>query len=92
MTATTTRAWLYVRGVESIRVVIDGASVVIYGPGGRFSHSRFGEEMDAALHQADVEHSLVLDGWTLEQLTTERRVTPAQKRPIERRSSLRLVE
>ena len=71
--------------------MIDGTAVALHGPGGRFSHSRLGDEMDATLYQAAVEQSLVQDGWTLEQLTTERRVTN-QPRPVERRaSSLRLV-
>ena len=48
--------------------------------------------MDATLHQAAVEQSLVLQGWTLEQLTTERRVAiPQARRDVERRSALRLV-
>lgn len=91
MTASTTRAWLFVRGPESIRIVIDGTSVAVYGPGTRVSQSDFGEEMDAALHQAAVEQSLVLDGWTLERLTTERRVGPATPRPGDRRGGMRLV-
>ena len=92
----TNSAWLYVRGPESVRVVLDGTDVAIYGPGTRVSHSRFDYAIDAALHQATVEQSLVLDGWTLEALTTERRAplhssqhtAPAIER---RRTALRLV-
>lgn len=91
MTATSTRAWLYVRGAESVRIVIDGTAVAVYGPGGRVNHSRLGDEMDATLHQAAVEQSLVHDGWTLEQLTTERRVTIQPPRVERRASSLRLI-
>ena len=92
MNATTTRAWLFVRGPESIRIVIDGMSVAVYGPGTRVSHSHFGEEIDAALHQAAVEQSLVLDGWTLERLTTERRVPGAPAvTHAERRGPIRLI-
>jgi hypothetical protein len=49
--------------------------------------------MDATLHQADVEQVLVLDGWTLERLTTERRSAHLHRSPRhpERRSNLRLV-
>ena len=87
-----TRAWLFVRGSESVRIVIDGTSVGVYGPGSRFSHSRFGEAMDATLHQAAVEQSLVLDGWTLERFTTERRSNTEAPVNVERRQSvLRLV-
>jgi hypothetical protein len=87
-----TRAWLFVRGSESVRIVVDGASMGVYGPGSRFSHSRFDESMDAALHQAAVEQELVLDGWTLEHFTTERRTQAADDVDIERRqTALRLV-
>ena len=87
-----TRAWLFVRGSESVRIVIDGTSVGVYGPGSRFSHSRFGEPMDATLHQAAVEQALVLDGWTLERFTTERRTHADDVVDIERRQTpLRLV-
>ena len=86
------QAWLFVRGSESVRIVIDGTSVGVYGPGSRFSHSRFGEAMDATLHQAAVEQALVLDGWTLERFTTERRAENQTITGAERRgSSLRLV-
>src|SRR5690348_8732806 len=68
-----TKAWLFVRGSESVRIVIDGTSMGVYGPGSKYSQSRFGEAMDATLHQAAVEHSLVLEGWTLEHFTAERR-------------------
>ena len=89
----TTRAWLFVRGQDSVRILLDGRSVGVYGPGDRVSHSTFPEEMDATLHQADVEQALVLAGWTLEELTTERRAAgaPPSPRHPERRGSLRLV-
>ena len=87
-----TRAWLFVRGSESVRIVIDGTSVGVYGPGTRFSQSRFGEAMDATLHQAAVEQARVLDGWTLEHFTTDRRTHPLDAVHIERRTTpLRLV-
>lgn len=86
-----TKAWLFVRGAESVRIVIEGATVGVYGPGDRFSHLRFGEAMDATLHQAAVEQTLVHDGWTLERFTTERR-SSADMVDVERRHApLRLV-
>jgi hypothetical protein len=88
----TTRAWLYVRGPESVRILIDGTSVDVHGPGNRVSRSTFSEEMDATLHQADLEQALVLGGWTLEQLTTERRAGGPQAAPDRpERRNLRLV-
>lgn len=87
-----TRAWLFVRGSESVRIVIDGTSVGVYGPGGRFSHSRFGEAMDATLHQAAVEQVLVQDGWSLEHFTSERRTHADDVVDVERRHTpLKLV-
>ena len=87
-----TRAWLFVRGSESVRIVIDGTSVGVYGPGGRFSHSRFGEAMDATLHQAAVEQVLVQDGWSLEHFTSERRTHAEDVVDVERRHApLKLV-
>jgi hypothetical protein len=81
-----------VRGSESVRIVIEGTSMGVYGPGNRFSHSRFGEAMDATLHQAAVEHSLVLDGWTLEHFTADRRSNTDATVKVERRHPpLRLV-
>ena len=59
-----------------MRIVVDGTNIEIYGPADRFSHCRFTEDLDATLHQAAVEQSLVQDGFTLETLTTERRAVP----------------
>jgi hypothetical protein len=87
-----TKAWLFVRGAESVRIVIDGASVGVYGPGDRFTQARFGEAMDATLHQAAVEQTLVHDGFTLEHFTTERRSHADAPVSVERRHApLRLV-
>jgi hypothetical protein len=75
-----------------VRIVIDGTSVGVYGPGSRFSHSRFGEAMDATLHQVAVEQTLVHDGWTLEHFTTDRRSHADAVVNVERRHTpLRLV-
>jgi hypothetical protein len=88
----TTRAWLFVRGVESVRIVSDGTSISVYGPGDRFSQSTFSEQLGAALHQAALESALVMEGWSLEQLTTERRSPLQSAKPVrERRGPLRLI-
>ena len=87
-----TKAWLFVRGDESVRIVMDGSSVGVYGPGDRFSHLRFGETLDATLHQAAVEQTLVRDGWSLEHFTSERRSNADAVVSVERRHPpLRLV-
>jgi hypothetical protein len=82
---------LFVRGSESVRIVSDGKIVAVYGPAAQFSQLRFREELDAAVHQAAVEQELVLNGWTLEQLTTERRSGSRAAFHPERRAHLRLV-
>jgi hypothetical protein len=90
----TTRAWLFVRGSESVRIVIEGTSVGVYGPGTLVRHCTFAAAMEATLHQADIERGLVMEGWTLEQLTTERRSAQAETSgaaPPGRRRTLRLV-
>lgn len=92
MSPETTRAWLFVKGLHSIRIVVDGPSLAVYGPGRRVSHSQFGEVMDATVQQAAVERSLVRQGWSLEQLTTERRASQTSAPPaVERRRTFRIV-
>ena len=79
------------RGSESVRIVIDGTTMGVYGPGSRKSHAQFGEAMDATLHQAAVEQALVFDGWSLEHFTTERRSNSVVVDVDRRESPLRLV-
>ena len=64
----------------------------VHGPGALVSRRTFDEAMEATLHQADVEQTLVQDGWTLERLTSERRSADRETsttRP--ERSNLRIV-
>jgi hypothetical protein len=68
--------WLYIRSRETVSVVVRGAEVAVYGPGADFSLSRFPDSIDAMLHHAHVEEALIRAGWTLEQMTTERRAGP----------------
>ena len=92
----TSRAWLYVRSNQTIRIVVDGASVIVHGPGDQFSHTRYREEMDAVLHHTAVEEALVRKGWSLECLTTERRAgrdrRSARRPGSDRRQALHLVK
>ena len=62
-----------------MRIVIDGTSVSVYGPGALVRTRTFAAEMEATLHQADVERGLVMEGWSLEQLTTERRSAESER-------------
>jgi hypothetical protein len=88
------RAWLYTRSGNTVRIVIEGANVEVFGPGADFSRSQFNDEMDAVLHHTAVEDALVRAGWTLERMTTERRSGAdrrAATRGDRRRKPLRLV-
>ena len=90
-----TQAWLYVRGNTSVRIVVDGTSVRVYGPGSEFNHSEFAEQLDTVLHHAALEDALVRAGFTLEGLTTERRAGTERRRRArggaDRRRPFRLV-
>ena len=88
------QAWLYVRGNESVRIVLEGTSLLIYGPGPRFSSSRFADGTDAMLRHAAVQRELLADGWTRDTGTHDRRTGVDRRkgyRGPDRRQILRLV-
>jgi hypothetical protein len=92
--ANTTTAWLYVRGDQSVRIVMDGGSLTVYGPGDLFSLHAYDDRAAAMLEHGNVEQQLVRDGWSLERMTTERR-SGSDRRKVaraDRRRGLRLVE
>lgn len=94
MEAPSTKAWLYVRGTESVRVVLEAASLLVYGPGPRFSCSRFPDATGAMLHHAQLQRELLADGFTQESTVTDRRSggdRRSQSRGSDRRQILRLV-
>jgi hypothetical protein len=68
-----TWTWLYTRGRESIRVVADATQVVVYGPGAHEQSQPCDGEDDALLRQKLIEQRLILGGWTLDRLITDRR-------------------
>lgn len=89
-----TRTWLYVRGGQSVRIVMDRGSLAVYGPGDLFRHHSHDDDAVAMLEQAVLEQHLVRDGWSLERMTTERRSGTdrrMQVRAHDRRRGLRLV-
>jgi len=91
--ANTTRAWLYVRGDRSVRIVMERGSIAVYGPGTSFRRHDYEDAAAATLEHSTLEQELVRDGWSLEQMTTERR-SGRERRGIvatERRRGLRLV-
>jgi hypothetical protein len=71
--AVTTRAWLYVRDGQSVRIELAGGSLVISGPGDAFQHRHYGDEVAAVIEHSALEQQLVRDGWSLERMTTDRR-------------------
>ncbi len=83
-----TWTWLYTRGKESIRIVADDQQLVVYGPGVDERAQPVDGEDDALLQHTLIEQRLILGGWTLDRLITERRsgrerrddVRPSQER------------
>ena len=93
MDPSTLKAWLYVRGTESVRIVLDGTSLLVYGPGPRFSSSRFADPTEAMLRHASVQRELLADGWTRDPADDRRKGVErrTQSRGPDRRQILRLV-
>ena len=82
------------RGDRAVRIVVDGHTVDVFGPGAEFNHSEFSEQIDAVLHHAALEDALVRGGFTLEGLISERRAGTDRRaayRGPERRRVLRLL-
>jgi hypothetical protein len=65
--------WLYTRARESIRVVVDGTKVVVFGPGDDETTQVCDTEDEALVQQKLIEQRLILRGWTFDRLITERR-------------------
>ena len=93
MEPSSVKAWLYVRGAESVRVVLEGTSLLVYGPGPRFSSARFADATEAMLRHASVQRELLADGWTRDTTPDRRGGVDRRKEPRgpDRRQILRLV-
>jgi hypothetical protein len=91
--AHSTRAWLYVRGDQSVRIVMDGGSLAVYGPGELFRRQHYDDDAAATLEHSTLEQQLVGDGWSLERMTTERRTSTDRRTTTraDRRRRLRLI-
>ena len=76
-----------------MRIVVDRGSIAVFGPGEDFRRHEFADTMTAMLEHAAIEQQLVSDGWSLEQMTTERRSGDDRRQsgPSERRRGFRLV-
>jgi hypothetical protein len=82
-----------VRGDSSIRVVMKKGSISVYGPGSSFRRHEYEDTAAATLEHSTLEQELVREGWSLEQMTTERRSGRERRGTVsaERRRGLRLV-
>ena len=92
--ADTTRTWLFVRGDRSIRFELRNGTLTTSGPGDHFHRTEFDDNVTAMLGLSQIEQALVRDGWSLEQMTTERRSgrdRRAATRGGDRRRGLTLV-
>jgi hypothetical protein len=73
---------------------MDDGSLCTYGPGALFRRHECGDVAAATLEHSRMEQELVHDGWSLEQMTTERRSGLERRhatRGSDRRRSLKLV-
>jgi hypothetical protein len=74
--------------------VLHGGTLAVYGPGDLGSRHEYADSVAAMLEHSALEKDLVADGWSLEQMTTERRSGVERRstpRATERRRALRLV-
>ena len=65
--------WLYTRGRESVRIVADAERLVVHGPGESERSQACDGEDDALFQQRLIEQRMILGGWTLDRLITDRR-------------------
>jgi hypothetical protein len=77
---TSSSAWLYLRGHEAVRIVLDGQSVAVYGPGRSIRRVQFTDEMDAVLYHTAVERSLLTGGWMLDRRLSDSEI-PVEASP-----------
>ena len=69
----TSWTWLYTRGRESVRIVATATELVVYGPGESERSQSCVDEEDALGQQRLIEQRMILGGWTLDRLITDRR-------------------
>jgi hypothetical protein len=67
-------SWLFVRGLESIRVVLGGEwKLLVSGPGAKRWSYTFDSDEERFQFQTSLEERLRLQGWALEGYDCERR-------------------
>jgi hypothetical protein len=83
-------AWLFVRGVQSVRIIraatlTGDVHLHIHGPGGEQQSHTFSDVIDCMHFQADFERRLVAQGFALERFTSDRRSVARRERTNPRR-------
>jgi hypothetical protein len=74
---------------------MDRGALAVYGPGDLVRHHSHGDDAASMLEQSRLEQQLVGDGWSLEQMTTERRSGADRRHRVrgdDRRRSLRVID
>lgn len=72
--------WLFVRGVESIRVVIgEPWKLLVSGPGAKRWSYTFDSDEERIQFQSSLEERLRLQGWMLEGYDRDRRINPDRR-------------
>jgi hypothetical protein len=82
--ATVQTAWLFTRGLESVRIIRAASRarvthLLVQGPGETSERHEFADIVACMNFQADLERRLVSAGYTLEHFTSDRRAGDAQR-------------
>ncbi len=85
MLATVQTAWLFTRGLESVRIIRAASPagvthLLVQGPGETSERHEFADIVVCMNFQADLERRLVCAGYTLEHFTSDRRSGDAAQR------------
>ena len=99
MVALVETVWLFVRDLESVRVIRAGTpegrmQLLVYGPGNTEATHEFQDPISCAARASQIERRLTSEGFTLEQVT-DRRSRPDRRttsRGADRRRDFRLVK
>ena len=85
MLATVQTAWLFTRGLESVRIIRAASRarvthLLVQGPGETSEQHEFADIVACMNFQADLERRLVSAGYTLERFTSDRRAGDGAQR------------
>jgi hypothetical protein len=82
-------AWLFVRGLESVRIVrtatrAGAVHLHVQGPGPHVESRTYADALECMEQQAELERRLVAQGYALERFTADRRITASRPSPTGR--------